>query len=67
MTHWEDHMLNSFCMVYMCLIPDGDSDSLWYSYSPAYAAFGYQNVITMITRGVFAVKNEWFPHAHYTI
>jgi hypothetical protein len=31
------------------LIPGGDSDSLWYSYSPAYTAFGYQNVITMIT------------------
>ena len=41
--------LNTFCIINVFLIPGGDSDSLWYSYSPAYTAFGYQNVITMIT------------------
>ncbi len=41
--------LNTFCIINVCLIPSGDSDSLWYSYSSAYTAFGYQNVITMIT------------------
>ena len=59
--------LNTFCIINVCLIPSGDSDSLWYSYSPAYTAFGYQNVITMITRGLIAVENEWFPHIHYTL
>ena len=41
--------LNTFGIIYVFLIPGGDSDSLWYSYSPAYTAFGYQNVITVIT------------------
>ena len=50
--------LNTFCIINMCLIPGGDSDSLWYSYSSAYTAFGYQNVITMITKGLIAVENE---------
>ena len=65
--HSHSLTLNTFCIINVCLIPSGDSDSLWYSYSLAYTAFGYQNVITMITRGLIAVGNDWFPHIHYTI
>ena len=50
--------INIFCIINVFLVPGGDSDSLWYSYSPAYTAFGYQNVITMITKGLIAVENE---------
>lgn len=49
--HSHSLRFNTFCIISVCLIPGGNSDSLWYSYSPAYTAFGYQNVITMITRG----------------
>ena len=59
--------VNALCIIYVCLIPSGNSDSLWHSYSTACTAFGYQNVITMITRGLIAAENEWFPHTHYTI
>ena len=59
--------LNTFCIINVFLIPGGDSDSLWYSYSPAYPAFGYQNVITVITRSLSAMENEWFSLAYYTI
>ena len=59
--------LNTFCIIHVFLIPDGDSDSLWYSDSPAYTAFGYQNVITVITGGRIAMKNDWFPYVHYTL
>ena len=49
MTHSNSLIINTFCIINVFLIPGGDSDSLWYSYSPAYTAFGYQNVITVIT------------------
>ena len=52
--------LNTFCIISVCLIPSGDSDSLWYSYSSAYPAFGYQNVIMVITVGRIAEKNDCF-------
>ena len=60
-------MLNTFCIINVSLIPGGDSEPLWYSYSSAYTAFGYQNVITVITRGLITMENEWFPHTHYTM
>ena len=66
-THSHSLILNTFCIINVCLIPGGDSDSLWYSYSPAYTAFGYQNVITMITGGRIAGEIGWFPHRYYTI
>ena len=65
--HSHSIRLNTFCIINVFLIPSGDSDPLWYSYSPAYTAFGYQNVIMMITGGLIAMKNEWFPQTHYTI
>ena len=55
--------LNTFCIINVCLIPSGDSDSLWYSYSSAYTAFGYQNVITMITGAESLYKMNGF-HIH---
>ena len=55
--------LNTFCIINVCLIPGGDSDSLWYSYSPAYTAFGYQNVITMITGAESLYRMNGF-HIH---
>ena len=50
----------------MCLIPGGDSDSLWYSYSPAYTAFGYHIVIRMITGRPFTVEDHVYPQDDFT-
>ena len=55
--------LNTFYIINVCLIPSGDSDSLWYSYSSAYTAFGYQNVITMITGAESLYRMNGF-HIH---
>ena len=49
--------LNTFCIIIVCPIPSGDSDSLWYSYSTACTTFGYHSVIRVITREMFAVAD----------
>ncbi len=41
--------LNALCVIYVCLIPSGDSDSLRHSYSIACTASGYHFVIRVIT------------------
>lgn len=41
--------LNALCVIYVCLIPSGDSDSLRHSYSTACTASGYHFVISAIT------------------
>ena len=44
--------LNTLCIISVCLIPSGDSDSLWYSYSTACTTSGYHFVIRVITRRI---------------
>ena len=41
--------LNALCVIYVYLIPSGDSDSLRHSYSTACTASGYHFVISVIT------------------
>lgn len=41
--------LNALCVIYVYLIPSGDSDSLRHSYSTACTASGYHFVISAIT------------------
>ena len=41
--------LNALCVIYVCLIPSGDSDSLWYSYFTACTTSSYRFVIRVIT------------------
>ena len=47
--HSHSLRLNTFCIIIVCLIPSGDSDSLWYSYSTACTTSGYHFVIRVIT------------------
>ena len=55
--------LNTFCIIHVFLIPCGDPDSLWYSNSSACTAFGYPNVITMITGAESLYRMNGF-HIH---
>ena len=48
--HSHSLRLNALCVIYVCLIPSGDSDSLRHSYSTACTASGYRFVIRVITR-----------------
>ena len=47
--HSHSLRLNALCVIYVYLIPSGDSDSLRHSYSTACTASGYHFVISAIT------------------
>ena len=64
--HSHSTKLNTFCIISVHRHPSGCSDSLWYSYSPAYTAFCYHLVITMITKGCFTVAMYGFHGNDYT-